>query len=152
MGYIEELRAVVGHRPLILVAGVVLLFDAHEQLLLIQRADDGQWSIPGGMLEPGETVEQAARRETHEEIGVDLAELHFLDVFSGPDFFHIYPNQDQVFGVTVAYWGAYGGQPLTLDPAEVQDARLFPLEGLPERLRKTVPHYLAAYRGLRQRG
>ncbi|HEX2184483.1 MAG TPA: NUDIX domain-containing protein [Chloroflexota bacterium] len=70
MGYVAELRALVGHRPLLVVAAGVLVFDAGGRVLLHRHRDTGRWGIPGGALEPGETLEAAARRELREETGV----------------------------------------------------------------------------------
>jgi 8-oxo-dGTP diphosphatase len=69
-------------RPLI-GAGVVVLDPAGQRVLLIRRARPpraGQWSIPGGLVELGETVEAAARREVLEETGIVLGALHLLAV------------------------------------------------------------------------
>jgi 8-oxo-dGTP pyrophosphatase MutT (NUDIX family) len=47
--------------------------DGERYVLLIQRGDNGQWAIPGGMVDPGETAPAALVRELREETGVDLA-------------------------------------------------------------------------------
>ncbi|MGH2520842.1 MAG: NUDIX domain-containing protein, partial [Chloroflexota bacterium] len=91
MGYIEDMRALVGHRLLMISVGVVLIFDQQGRLLLGRRADDGEWGAVGGIMEPGETIEETARRETREEVGLDLGELAFLGVGSGPEYAHTYP-------------------------------------------------------------
>ena len=57
-------------------ASVALLHKT--QVLLIQRAKapwDGAWSLPGGRLEPGETAEECAARELHEELGLRVYAL-----------------------------------------------------------------------------
>lgn len=44
-----------------------------RKILLIQRDDTGVWALPGGMLDPGETSEEAMPRELYEEAGLDLS-------------------------------------------------------------------------------
>jgi 8-oxo-dGTP diphosphatase len=55
---------------------VGVLFDRQGRFLLTSRPDGkvwaGYWEFPGGKLEAGETVEQALRRELHEEIGITI--------------------------------------------------------------------------------
>jgi len=46
-----------------------------RRVLLIRRSDCGQWAIPGGMVDPGETAPAALVRELAEETGIDLADL-----------------------------------------------------------------------------
>ncbi len=103
MGYVADLRAIVGHRPLILVAAGALIQDNHGRLLLQRRADDGSWDIPGGAVELGETVEEAVRREVWEETGLEIGEMALFGVFSGPELFHTYPNGDQAYFVCIVY-------------------------------------------------
>lgn len=63
MGYIMDLRKIVGHRALIMTCSGVLLLNEKNELLLQKRADNGLWGYPGGSMEPGETFEQCAARE-----------------------------------------------------------------------------------------
>ena len=63
MGYIMDLRAVVGHRPLIMTCAGVLVLNEYNQLLLQKRADNGLWGYPGGSMELGESFEECAARE-----------------------------------------------------------------------------------------
>ena len=73
MGYIEELRAIVEHRPLILVGSVVIITDSAGRMLLQQRRYPyGVWGLPGGLMELGESVEDTTRREVHEETGLRI--------------------------------------------------------------------------------
>lgn len=69
-GYIMDLREVVGARPLILAGAGVIIVDNEGRILLQHRSDNGDWGIPGGSMELGESFEEAARREVLEETGL----------------------------------------------------------------------------------
>src|SRR5512143_1278875 len=103
MSYLSELREFVGHRPLLMVGATVLVFDRQNRLLLLKRADNQCWGPPGGAVEPGEVVEEAARRETLEETGLEIGDLSLFGVFGGEDQFYRYPNGDEVYNVTIVY-------------------------------------------------
>jgi 8-oxo-dGTP pyrophosphatase MutT (NUDIX family) len=130
MNYVQEIRALIGHRPLILVSAELLILDGENRLLLQRRADNGLWAIPGGMMEPGETFEETARRETLEEVGLVLGELEWFTVLSGPDFYYQYPNGDEVYNVTAVFIARQFTGALKMD-AESLDIGFFPLDQLP---------------------
>jgi 8-oxo-dGTP pyrophosphatase MutT (NUDIX family) len=104
MSYISELRQAVGHRPLVLV-GTVLILQRDGEVLFLQRSDNLLWCTPGGMVDPGECVEDAIRRELREETGLSVSDLCLIDVASGPDQHYVYPNGDEVHNVTIVYSG-----------------------------------------------
>jgi 8-oxo-dGTP pyrophosphatase MutT (NUDIX family) len=145
VGYVEELRALVGHRPLLFVADGALIFDDDGRLLLIERSDTREWASVGGIMDPGETIEETVRREAREEVGIDLGELRFLGVFSGPDYRRTLPNGDQVAIVPVIYTAGHTGQPLQLDPTEVLQAGFFRLDQLPSPMRPSTLNFIRAY-------
>lgn len=103
MGYITEIRALVGSRPLVLVSAMVLLLDGEGRLLMQRRAGTGAWHVPGGYLEPGESIEETATREALEETGLTVGALELAGVYSGPDFHWFAPNGDEIYNVTVAF-------------------------------------------------
>ena len=84
-------------------AGVLLLFptDANAQaaIVLTVRGDTprhaGQVSLPGGVVEPGETFEQAALREAHEEVALDVSQVRVIGALTPLDIpvsgFRLYP-------------------------------------------------------------
>ncbi len=131
MGYLQELRALVGHRPLLLPGACLLLVDADGRLLMQRRLDNGLYGIPGGTMEPGETLEETARRETLEESGYAPGELHLLGVYSGPRLFYRYPNGDQSYHVTAAYYCTDFKRASAELDGESLAPEFFPLETLP---------------------
>ena len=69
------------NHPLVGVGGVVI---ENGRALLIKRGSEpllGQWSIPGGMLELGETLETSVARELLEETGLEVRVLELIEVF-----------------------------------------------------------------------
>jgi 8-oxo-dGTP pyrophosphatase MutT (NUDIX family) len=133
MGYIVELRKLVGTRPLILPGAEVLVFDPRGRLLLQRRTDTGEWAIPGGMMEPGETFEQTVRREVEEETGLILGELKLLNIYSGQAFYYRYPNGDEVYNVSAAFVCTQFSGLLHMD-IESTALGFYPLDMLPGRL------------------
>lgn len=65
----------------------VVITDEMERVLLMERGTEpfrGRWVLPGGIVEPGETVEQAAVREAKEETGLELRLERLIGVYSDP--------------------------------------------------------------------
>jgi len=103
MDYILQLRQYIGHRPILLVGAGILILDEQDRLLLMRRRDNECCGFPGGAAEPGEIIEQAAKRETVEESNLEIGEMSLFGVFSGPELYYKYPNGDEVYNVTIAY-------------------------------------------------
>jgi ADP-ribose pyrophosphatase YjhB (NUDIX family) len=116
------------------VAAAAWVFDAAGRVLVIRRAREparGTLAIPGGFIDIGETAEAALRRETLEEVGLELAAIDFLT--SVPNLYDYrnvtYPVLDLVFtasavnpdavcpldGVAGIEWR----YPADIDPAEL---------------------------------
>jgi 8-oxo-dGTP diphosphatase len=68
-------------RPVVGIGGVII---DQGRTLLIRRGSEplfGEWSIPGGMLEIGESLEQGVARELLEETGIEVKVLELIEVF-----------------------------------------------------------------------
>lgn len=96
-------------RPAVTV-GVV---GGRGEVLLIRRDDNDLWALPGGMLDLGETVMQAAVREVAEETGIECAVTGLVGVYSDPGHVIRYTGDYEVrqeFSILVAA-RALGGTP-----------------------------------------
>ncbi|MCZ1266934.1 ADP-ribose pyrophosphatase YjhB, NUDIX family [Paenibacillus sp. OK060] len=116
MGYIMELRKLVGSRPLIMAGSCVLVFNEQGHLLLQRRTDSLDWGTLGGSLEPGESLEEAAARELYEEAGLRAGAYKLITVFSGQDMYYKYPHGDEVYNVMAVYEATeIQGKPTVMD-------------------------------------
>ena len=104
-----------------------------DKILLIKRRTApfvGYWALPGGRVDPGETVEQAIVREVKEETGLDIAvvrkigEYHEQGVQGGAEYDY-YPA---CFLVNVV-----GGK-IRKQESEIEEAKLFSLDEVPAEL------------------
>jgi ADP-ribose pyrophosphatase YjhB (NUDIX family) len=78
---LEPLRATVFSRPTPVAVVDTAVIDEEGRILLIQRADNGKWAMPGGALEVGETAVEGAVRETLEETGVECQVKSMIGIF-----------------------------------------------------------------------
>lgn len=62
--------------------GVRILMVRNQKILLVKHVYQDQWFLPGGLIEHGETVENAARREVAEEVGATLRDLTLFGVYT----------------------------------------------------------------------
>lgn len=134
MGYILDLRKLVGHRPLIQVGAGVIVEDDQGRVLLQLRADNHCWGYCGGSLEIDERAEDAAKRELFEETGLAAEELELFGVWSGPELHYVYPNGDEVSNVDIVFLcKAFSGE-LKPQEDEVKELRFFRADELPDDL------------------
>ena len=127
------------------VAAVVLQVRARSlQVLLWQRALEpyaGSWSLPGGELSPGETLEQSIRRHLAAKVDVrELSHLEQLDTRSDP------LRNPLRWELVTAYLGLV---PADLDPALPTDTRWHPVDALPALAFDHAPIVLAGRERLR---
>jgi ADP-ribose pyrophosphatase YjhB (NUDIX family) len=82
--------------------GSALVIDDQGRILMQQRADSGDWSLPGGTMEIGETLADAVIREVKEETGLDIKITGILGIFTDPHHVIAYEDGEvrQEFNIT----------------------------------------------------
>lgn len=145
MGYVEDLRNMVGSQPLILVGVAVGVMNEAGEFLL-QKRRDGLWGVPGGFIELGESTEEAGRREVLEETGIEIGKLDLVGVFSGKQHYAKLPNGDEFYPVTIAYVSKeIKGGILKPDGIETTEAKFFKVNELPEEINPLIKNLIKQY-------
>lgn len=111
-----------------------VIFDDRGRLLLQQRSDGGQWGLPGGSVEVGESVADAVCREVREETGLVVSVRRLVGVYSAPALQVVrYPNGNVWHYVNVCFeCAARRGKLQTCD--ETLALEYFPTRRLPAAL------------------
>ncbi len=107
----------------------VVVFD-HDRVLLVRRADNGQWTLPAGIIDPGEEASHTATREVLEETGIRCEITDLLGVgITAPT---VYPNGDQAQYLDVVFKAVHvWGQPVCADDENLEVA-YFSLDDRPQ--------------------
>ncbi|MGR9047851.1 NUDIX hydrolase [Halobacillus faecis] len=136
MDYVQTMRRMIGTQPLVVAGSTILVGNDRGELLFQYRKDTKEWGLPGGAMEPGETLEQTAIRELGEETGLVAEDVQQVATFSGEDFFYQYPNGDEVFNVIACFVASEIRGELRADDEETLELRYFSRESLPENIDK----------------
>src|SRR5438067_9375158 len=130
--YLRDLRRIIGHRLLLLPGVAAIVRDDDGRVLFLRRADNGQWSLPAGAIDPGETPAEAVTREVHEETGLTVRPTRVAAVFGGEGFRHHYGNGDEVEWTVIVFDCDVLGGTLTPLDGEALELRYFaPAEAPP---------------------
>lgn len=95
----------------------------HGELLLLHRKDHDLWCLPGGLLEVGESIQEALVRECREEIGAQVEPRELIGIYSNPllHLFHLQDGRIRQYITTVLAVRLVSGD---LRPCEVESDRL----------------------------
>ncbi len=115
------------------VSAIVWESDPGGPFLLMQRSDNGQWGLPGGYVEKGESVSEAAAREVFEETGVEVAVGRLIGVYSDPARQVIaYADGNRVQAVNLCFEARAVGQGEPTTPEETLQTGYFAATALPD--------------------
>src|SRR4051812_33371250 len=129
---------------LIPAASAIVVDDA-GRILLHKRTDNEYWSIPGGAMEPGETIAETAVREVREETGIEARVERLLGVYSNPHHVTVYDDGEvrQQFSVCFLCRAVGGELATSSESSEVRFVALDDVDALSihPSIRLRVQHY-----------
>lgn len=114
-----------------LVPAAAVWVEHRGQVLMIQRSDNGKWSLPGGVMEFGESLDACAAREVREETGVEVVITGIVGVFTDPLHRIEYSDGEVRQEFAVVYRGTYRAGSLMPSP-ESPRVEWIPLSALQE--------------------
>ncbi len=125
------------------IAAKVLIEDPKKRILLVKRAyepEKGYWDIPGGIIEAGEVIEDAAVREVKEETGLEVKIIDFLGVSN-----EITEGRDWKI-VLLIFKAEFLGGDVTLDENEVSEFKWLDKKSLQKEklLRPKIKNFLGS--------
>jgi 8-oxo-dGTP pyrophosphatase MutT (NUDIX family) len=92
--YLDDPAAPKANR-LVPSASVIVVND-QDQILIIRRTDNGNWAVPGGAMDLGESIAEAAVRETREETGIVCEIMGLVGIYTYPGHVIHYTSNDEV--------------------------------------------------------
>ncbi len=115
----------IGQEGELRIGSCAVIFDeAREKVLLTKRSDNGLWCLPGGKMEPGESIEECCCREVLEETGLVIRPTRLIAVYSNRDQLVVYKDGAKVQMLVLSFEAAVTGGTLALSN-ETTDARYF---------------------------
>jgi 8-oxo-dGTP pyrophosphatase MutT (NUDIX family) len=126
----------------------VIVTNAAGEVLVIRRSDNGNWAVPGGAIDLGESIPQAAIRETLEETGITCEITGLVGTYSDPRHVILYTSDGearQEFSLVLT-GRAISGVPTPSD--ESREVRWVPRDqvtalSMDRSMRMRIEHYLA---------
>lgn len=128
--YIKWIRSKVGHDTIILnFSGACITNERGEVLLQKRSKTEDIWGLPGGAVEIGESIEEAAIREIKEETGLDIQVDYLIGVYS--KYFTEYSNGDRAQSICYLFKGTVINGNLSMDLRETFDLKFFDKDNIP---------------------
>ena len=125
--FVQTVLGIIFRHPITGTSIIPILPDG--RIVLIRRRDNGQWSLPGGIVDWGEDVPTAVRRELEEETGLELVKIRRLvGVYSAPD------RDPRIHSICIVVEAEVQGRMEVNDTLEVIETQAFLPTSLPRQL------------------
>jgi ADP-ribose pyrophosphatase/8-oxo-dGTP diphosphatase len=122
--YAQTIVGIIFRHPVPGTSIIPILPDG--RIVLIRRSDNGRWSLPGGMVDWGEDIPSAVKRELREETGLELVKIRRLvGVYSAPD------RDPRIHSICVVVEAEVQGNLEVQDTLEVMEIQAFDPKSLP---------------------
>lgn len=110
-------------------AASAVIVDHDGSVLLIRRTDNGLWSIPGGAMEPGESIADCCIREVKEETGLDITLGRVVGIYTNPGHVVAYDDGEIRQEFSICFGGTVVGGGLTTS-SESEEVAFVPIAAL----------------------
>ncbi len=131
----------------LVVGSSAVVVDDEGRILLQRRSDSGNWALPGGAMDIGETFAQSVIREVKEETGFDVRIERIVGIYSDPAHVFAYDDGEvrQEFNICLACTIAGGELAVSSESTDVRFVALEDVAGLTmhESIRKRINDYLS---------
>jgi len=118
----------IGKRGVLRVGASSIIFDeSRGKILLTKRTDNGRWCLPGGGMDPGESIEEACVREAYEETGLHVKVTRLVGVYTTPDLVVEYADGNVIQPVALSFEATVTGGEMGLSD-ETIDVGYFSVE------------------------
>jgi ADP-ribose pyrophosphatase YjhB (NUDIX family) len=122
--YVQAALGIIFRHPITGTSIIPVLPDG--QIVLVQRRDNDQWGLPGGIVNWGEDITTSAKRELEEETGLTLLKVRRLvGIYSAPD------RDPRFHSICVVVEAEVDGTMHVYDTLEIKDVRAFTPEAIP---------------------
>jgi 8-oxo-dGTP diphosphatase len=122
--FAQNILGTIFRHPIAGTSIISLLPDG--RFVLVKRRDNGRWALPGGMVNWGEDIPTAAKRELLEETGLELVEIsRLVGVYSSPE------RDPRIHSICIVVEAKVTGTMQTEDSNEIADVQAFAVDSLP---------------------
>ncbi|WP_413163406.1 NUDIX hydrolase [Capilliphycus salinus ALCB114379] len=124
--FAQTVLGIIFRHPVTGVSVVPILPDG--QIILVRRRDNGKWALPGGMVDWGEDIPTAMRRELLEETGLELVKMgRLVGVYSAPD------RDSRIHSICILVEAEVQGTVKIQDELEISEVKAFSRESIPSK-------------------